>query len=107
MQGSFGPIDLDACVACGMSPDEETMTAVCTQDDTGLPWCAEHQHRGDFLNWGKAHGFRALHAGEYAVGEGQELWQIVATLGNEHMIWTLRSYQEMLSADDTRGLEVA
>lgn len=91
--------DKNGCTACGATP--------YTADAADILWCPEHQFRGDFVNWGAAHGWRELHCGAFAVAPGKPMYMLVAAIGNEEMVWHLRSYQEMLRADDTRDLQVA
>ena len=61
-------------------------------------WCAECLHRGEFLNWGKAHGWPALEIHPYAMERRASSWQITATQGDEDRIWTFLGLIEMLDA---------
>ncbi len=67
-------------------------------------WCADCQHRSEFINWGKRHGWPALEIHPYAIAEGAYYWQITATQGDESRIWTFLGLIEML---DERRAEVA
>lgn len=103
------PLDPVHCIACGSGPeaDDDIEIPEAVQDAAGLPWCEGHQFRGDFVNWGAAHGWREAHCGTYAVAQGKDMYLLIATMGDEDMLWHLRSYQEVLSADDTRDMEGA
>ena len=85
------------CIACGA-------VSVMT-DAIGMFWCEDHTFRGDFVNWGAAHAWCGVHCGPYAVAKGLDMYKIAAALGDEAMIWALRSSQEMPA--DARNSEVA
>jgi len=73
-------------------------TPIVLTDALGLTWCTDCCHRGEFVNWGKAHGWPALEIHPYALGSGAYYWQMTATQGDESRIWTFLGLIEMLDA---------
>ena len=68
--------------------------AICAEvavfaDEVGLAWCEDHRFRGDFLNWGAAHGWPEMNCETYAITQGKYFWYIAAALGGEDMIWLM------------------
>ncbi len=74
------------------------LDAVMT-DALNLYWCENCQHRGEFINWGAAHGYPALNVETYAIGEGAYLWWTAATLGIDDMILIFLGYIEMIDEE--------
>jgi hypothetical protein len=87
-----------------LTEDEEQMLDSCCSlclEPARLPtgeyrWCASHQHRGELLAWGMAHGYPALDGGTYNVARGAYHWTIAATLGTDDMIFVLLGIIELL-----------
>jgi len=74
-------------------------TPIVLTDALGLTWCTDCCHRGEFVNWGKAHGWPALEIHPDALGSGAYYWQMTATQGDESRIWTFLGLIEMLEKD--------
>ena len=71
----------DLCTSCSAEP---TM-----HDELGFPWCDEHRVRGEFLDYGAAHGWPALESGEYALAQGAWFWVCDAMLATEECVLAL------------------
>jgi hypothetical protein len=73
---------------------QRKLCAICAEraimtDQVGLVWCEDHRFRGDFLNWGVAHGWPEMNCETYAIAQGKYFWYIAAALGVEDMIWLM------------------
>ncbi len=71
----------DLCTIC----EEQSVM----HDAQGLPWCAEHTYRGDFINWGAAHNWPALELEPYGVAEGAWFWVNIAMIGEDDCVYML------------------
>jgi hypothetical protein len=69
--------------------------AACT-DALGLTWCQDCKQRGDLVNWGASHGYRALEIEPYATAEGAYFYHVAATCGSDEMVWMMIGLTEML-----------
>jgi|SRR5947209_4385290 len=89
-QGDFDP---DECTIC-TNPTH-------VKDAIGFPWCENHAHRGQILSWGYRHHYPALpyeglRMGRHAIAASENSWWIVATLGNDDLVWLVVIYTEHL-----------
>ncbi len=73
-------------------------TLIVLIDALGNTWCQDCQHRGELVNWGRAHGWPELEIHPYAMAEGAYYWQVTATQGDESRVWTFLGLVEMLDA---------
>jgi hypothetical protein len=69
---------------------------IALTDALGNTWCQECLHRGEFINWGKAHGWPAMEIHPYALLQGAYFWQVTAIQGDEDRVWSFLSLIEML-----------
>lgn len=68
---------------------------IAMTDALGNTWCADCIHRGEFVNWGKVHGYPELSIHPYAMAQGAYYWQTTATSGDESRVWTFLGLIEM------------
>ncbi|SRR6266567_2871308 len=73
-------------------------TPIVLTDALGNTWCKDCQHRGELINWGKAHGWPELEIYPYAMAEGVYYWQTTAIQGDESRVWSFLGLIEMLDA---------
>ncbi len=80
-------IDLDEF---GLDPDR---CCYCTKDRAwtdryGIPWCEDHRHRGELLNWGFHHQWPVLQCKPFAIGASEYFWYVAAVAGLEEFVKT-------------------
>ena len=93
---------LEQCTVCS----EPTVM----KDAVGFPWCAEHEHHGKVMTWGRRHGYPELHFDRHVLGPGEFVWWFAVRgttqnsfdKGDEAFMWAALIYVEYLD-----GLEVA
>ena len=83
---------------CSTVADDGCSNPTAFTDEVGNTWCTDCKHRGEFVNWGKAHGWPELEIHPYAMAEGAYYWQVTATQGDESRVWTFLGLVEMLDA---------
>lgn len=83
---------------CSTVADDGCSNPTAFTDEVGNTWCADCQHRGEFINWGKARSFPAMEIHPYAMAQGAYYWQVTATQGDEDRVWSFLSLIEMLDA---------
>jgi len=85
----FG-IDPDFCCYC--------TNGVGWRDRYTLPWCEEHKHRGELLNWGVLHRWPDLQCCPYAIGADEYCWYVAVVAGMDELIWMALSAIEHMES---------
>jgi hypothetical protein len=93
---------LEQCTVC--------MEPTVMRDVVGFPWCAEHEHHGKVMSWGKRHDYPELDAYTYKIGPSEYCWwfavaksaECFGSKGDEGYMWTILAYIEDLDSQGQR-----